>query len=457
MDIDTKSPYKTILSLAWPQLLMMFFHFWIGFLDVYVAGLIDKSVQAALGIVTQILFFLLIVAISFANGAVSTISQSIGANREIRAKRYASLCIIIAIFSGVILCVVGFLFRDKLTLLLGTPKEIFYICKYFLKVYALLIPVYYLFIVSNAIFRARKNVYVPLISIMIVTILNGILNFSLCFGYFNFPKMGFKGLPWATFISVSGGFLLNYTILLMDRWISKKFIPPFKWIKKFFPYLWKVSWPIGLNQLLWHFAYVILFSITATLPNKNLIALAAFTAGVRIESLLFLPAFAFNMTASILVGHFLGQGDFREAKEIAKKIWMLGVTSITFMSIILWFFIHPVSTILSDDIGVQLEVVNYLKYNIMAIPFTVTTMIFGGTFVGAGATKLNMICVGGSVWIIRVPLAYLLGHIILKEPTGIWISMLFSQIVQSIFMTGLFFKNIWGGYSMKKGISYGKI
>ncbi|GAB6161724.1 hypothetical protein JCM12298_08830 [Desulfothermus naphthae] len=147
------------------------------------------------------------------------------------------------------------------------------------------------------------------------------------------------------------------------------------------------------------------------------------------------------MTASILVGHFLGQGDFKEAKEVSRKIWMLGLTSITFMSIILWFFIHPVSAILSDDIGVQIEVVNYLKYNIMAIPFTVTTMIFGGTFIGAGATKLNMICVGGSVWIIRVPLAYLLGHIILKEPTGIWISMFFSQVVQAIFMTGLFFKN----------------
>ncbi|GAB6887352.1 MATE family efflux transporter [Desulfothermus okinawensis JCM 13304] len=435
----------------------MFFHFWIGFLDVYVAGLIDKNVQAALGIVTQILFFLLIVAISFANGSVSTISQSIGARKILRAKRYAALSLTISFVAGIILCILGLLFRDELAGVLGTPKEIFHICKYFLKIYTLLIPVYYLFIVSNAIFRARKKVYVPLISIMTVTILNGILNFTLCFGYFGIPKMGFKGLPWATFISVSSGFLLNYIILFTDRWISKKYIPNYRWIKSFFPYLWKVSWPIGLNQLLWHFAYVILFSITATLPNKNLVALAAFTAGVRIESILFLPAFAFNMTASILVGHFLGEGDFIQAKDVAKKIWIIGITSITFMSLILWIFIYPVSAILSHDISVQLEIVNYLKYNIIAIPFTVTTMIFGGSFVGAGATKLNMICVGGSVWLIRVPLAYLLGHVLLKEPTGIWVSMLCSQVIQSIFMTIIFFRNIWGNYAMKKEVSYGKI
>lgn len=131
MKIDSKSPYKTILSLAWPQLLMMFFHFWIGFLDVYVAGLIDKNVQAALGIVTQILFFLLIVAISFANGSVSTISQSIGARKILRAKRYAALSLTISFVAGIILCILGLLFRDELAGVLGTPKEIFHICKYF--------------------------------------------------------------------------------------------------------------------------------------------------------------------------------------------------------------------------------------------------------------------------------------------------------------------------------------
>ncbi len=450
MNIEKDSPYRTIISLAWPQLVMMFFHFWIGFLDVYVAGLIDKRVQASLGIVTQILFFLLIVAISFANGAVSTISQSLGAKREMRAKRYGTVCIEISLVAGVFLCGLGLTFRSQLTSLLGTPKELHAICEYFLKVYALLIPVYYLLIISNAIFRARKKVYIPMFSIMTVTILNGVLNFSLCFGYFNLPKMGFKGLPWATFISVSGGFLLNLFVLLKERWISGKYIPSFKWIKIFFPYLWKVSWPIGLNQLLWNFAYVMLFSITATLPKKNLIALAAFTAGVRIESILFLPAFAFNMTVSILVGHFLGKGDFKGARAIAIRTWVLGISSITLVGIFLWMFAPNVSSLLSKDVGVQLEIVNYLKYNILAIPFTVSTMIIGGSFVGAGATKFNMMCVGGSVWLVRVPLAYFLGHVVLREPTGIWIAMLCSQFVQSVVMAFIFLSNKWKDYAIRK-------
>ena len=207
MNIDKNSPYKSIISLAWPQFLMMFFHFWIGFLDVYVAGLLNSKVQASLGIVTQILFFLLIVAISFANGAVSTISQSIGAGRENRAKRFACVCMEVGLISGLILCTFGLFFKEQLVHVLKTPKEIYYITSYFLKVYVILVPVYYLFIVTNAIFRARKKVYIPLFSIMTVTILNGILNFCLCFGYWIFPKLGFKGLHGPLFFLCLLGFL----------------------------------------------------------------------------------------------------------------------------------------------------------------------------------------------------------------------------------------------------------
>ena len=452
MNIDKNSPYKAIISLTWPQFLMMFFHFWIGFLDVYVAGLLNSKVQASLGIVTQILFFLLIVAISFANGAVSTISQSIGAGRENRAKRFACVCMEVGLISGLILCTFGLFFREQLVHVLKTPKEIYYITSYFLKVYVILVPVYYLFIVTNAIFRARKKVYIPLFSIMTVTILNGILNFCLCFGYWIFPKLGFKGLPWATFFSVSAGFLVNIIVLSKDRWLLVKYIPSFKWVKKFFPYLWKVSWPIGLNQLLWNLAYVVLFSITASLPRKNIVALAAFTAGVRVESILFLPAFAFNMTASILVGHFLGEGDFKYARNVATKTWILGVSTISLMGLVLWFFLGDVSKILSKEILVQGEIVNYLRYNLAAIPFTASAMILGGTFVGAGATKFNMLSVGGSVWLFRVPLAYFLGHLILQDPTGIWISMLVSQVIQAIIMSILFFSNKWRKYSMKREV-----
>ena len=69
--------YKTIWRLAWPQVLMMFFHFLIGFVDVWVAGRLGRDVQACMGLITQALFFFLVVALAMANGSVAAISQSL--------------------------------------------------------------------------------------------------------------------------------------------------------------------------------------------------------------------------------------------------------------------------------------------------------------------------------------------------------------------------------------------
>lgn len=55
--------FTKIWRLAWPQTAMMFFHFLIGFIDVYVAGRLSDQVQASLGIITQTLFFLLMLSL----------------------------------------------------------------------------------------------------------------------------------------------------------------------------------------------------------------------------------------------------------------------------------------------------------------------------------------------------------------------------------------------------------
>ncbi|HCR14351.1 MAG TPA: MATE family efflux transporter, partial [Desulfovibrio sp.] len=63
--------YAAIWALAWPQILMMLLNFLIGIIDVYVGGRIDRETQAAIGVLTQAMFFFQVVASAVANGAVA--------------------------------------------------------------------------------------------------------------------------------------------------------------------------------------------------------------------------------------------------------------------------------------------------------------------------------------------------------------------------------------------------
>jgi putative MATE family efflux protein len=284
---------------------------------------------------------------------------------------------------------------------------------------------------------------------VLVTGLNTWADFGLCFGGYGLPRLGYMGLAWATLLSVCGGCLFNTLVLVWRGWLRLASFPPLRWIRKALPYLWRVAWPAGLMQVLWHTGYLVLFAITASLPREEVVALAAFAAGIRMESLLFLPAMAFNMTASILVGHYLGAKDVSGARSMGLRIWASGCVLISLLGAVLWVFVPDLAQLLSQRPEVEAEIVNYLHFNILAIPFTGTTMILGGVFIGAGATRFNMFAIGGTVWLVRLPLAYILGHLTLASATGIWAAMLISQMVQATLMFLLFSYKDWYRFSMQ--------
>ena len=446
----TRRPYRTIWKLAWPQLLMMLLHFFIGFADVKVAGMLDREVQASLGIITQSLFFFLIVAIAAANGAVAAISQSEGAGLPRRVQRYTGLCIQIALGAGLLFVVLGLPLKGLLLRALQVPESMFPVTEYFLEVYLLLLPPYYALIITNAVFRAQKRVLFPLYAMGIVTGVNAVMDFGLGLGLWGLPQLGFKGLAWATFGSVTAGAAFNLLLLARQGLLRRRSFAPWRWVKRALPYLFKVAWPAGLMQVVWHSGYLVLYAITASLPAGNVSALAGMSVGLRVESILFLPAFAFNMTAGILIGHYLGASDPDEAKRFGFRILGLGLVFIVPITIGIWQVLDPVVAFLAPDQGVAVDAGNYLFYNVLGVPFTLTTMILGGAFNGAGATLYNLVVMGTATWAVRLPLAWLLGHEVMGRAEGIWIAMLCSIVLQSAAMLYAYTSTNWQRFSMIK-------
>ena len=446
-----KGSYRTIWTLAWPQLLMMFFHFLIGFVDVWVAGRLGREVQASMGMITQALFFFLVVAIALANGSVAAISQSWGAGLMLRVKRYIGLGLEIGVCLGFVFLAAGLLLKDVLLDLLQLSDEVLPVAGYILQVFLYILPGYYLLIICNAMFRAQQKVMIPLYSMMIVTAVNTFGDFALGLGWWGFPKLGYKGLAWTTFAAVLCGVLFNLFILYRQGFLKRASFAPWRWIKRAWPYLFKVAWPAGLVQVVWHSAYLVLFAITAALPVGSVVALAGMSAGLRVESLLFLPGVAFNFTASILVGNCLGRGDVQGAKKIGYQVMLVALVSVSLLTIAMWQVIEPVAGFVAPDPEVSREAVNYLQYNMAAIPFLLVAMVLGGALTGAGATLYQMFGMGAASWLIRIPLAYILGHLVIQEATGVWMAMFISMVFQAGIMLYLYQFTNWANFAQKKG------
>ena len=428
---------------------MMFFHFTIGFVDVWVAGRLGRDVQACMGVITQALFFFLVVAMAFANGSVAAISQSAGAGLFRRVQRYVGLGLEVGAILGLVLFLTGLLARPLLFSVLNIPQGVEEVARYLFNVYLFILPAYYLFIISNAVFRARKQVMCPLYAMILVTTVNTLGDLGFGLGYFGLPDLGYKGLAWATFFSVLTGTLFNLLVLARTGALARKSFAPWKWVRCALPYLFKVAWPAGLMQLIWHSAYLLLFSITASLPTGEVVALAGMSAGLRVESLFFLPGFAFNFTAAILVGHYLGAGEPREAKVFGYRILGLAMVVVSVITALAWTWIDDIALFVAPDPAVHAVAVSYLHYNLAALPFVVVSMVLGGALSGAGATMYQMGVTGTSSWLIRLPLAWFLGHMFFKDAEGIWIAMFISMAIQSLAMLAVYQFAPWQRFAMR--------
>lgn len=444
------APYTAIWHLAWPQVVMMFFHFLIGFVDVWVAGRIDRETQACMGVLSQAMFFFMVVAVALANGSVAAISQSSGAGLPRRIKRFVGLSLCLGLTTGLIIFGLGLYFDRHFLRLLQIPAPVMPMAEYLLQVSLYILPGYYLFTISNAFFRAQKIVTIPLYSMILVTVINTMGDLGLGLGLWGLPNLGYKGIAWATFTSVLCGTVFNVLMMFRCGLLSPRSFAPWRWIRLALPYLVRVAWPAGLMQLVWHSAYMVLYAITASLPFDNIVAMAGMSAGIRIEALLFLPGIAFNFTASILVGHYLGQGRRAEAKRMGYRIMIVGVAAISLITGLLWMVIEPVTAFIAPDPQVQAEAVRYLAWNMAATPPLLAAMILGGAFTGAGATMYQAVIFGSAAWLVRLPLAYLLGHVVLQSAQGVWIAMFVSVLIQCGTMFYFYQYKDWYQFTLRK-------
>ncbi len=437
-----------IWNLAWPQILMMFLFFCVGFTDVWAAGRISAGVQAAFGLISQCITFLLVVSMAASSGAMATISQSIGAGRMARARRYVALITMGGFVAGIVVAMLALALEGPLLAILMIPKDIEPIAVTILHISLYTLPANYMLATTGVIFRATRYVLPPVLVVGVVFTANLIGNLGFGLGYFGLPAYGYVGLAWSTFVSVAIGAALNCFFLARKGWLNKEDIPGWRWIRIGSVYLYKVALPAGASHIMWHTGYLLLFVIAASLPYDSVNALAGLTAGMRVEALLFLPGLAFNMTVSVLVGNYLGAGQREEAKSIAVKITALGVGCMSVVAIFLWPFISNLAAVLSDVPAAIGYTESYLRYNLVSTPFSACSMILGGVMVGAGATRYNLRVFGTCFWLVRLPVAWIFGHYIWRDASGIFMAMLVSQIFQSALMLWVLFRIDWTCFSM---------
>ncbi len=442
VDLTTGGTWKNIWFMTWPMLLVMFFNFLVGITDIYVAGFLGPEIQAIVGFVGQLYFFIIIAADAISIGIVVILSRAVGAGKFQDALSVARQSLLFGVACALALTLPGLFLKDQIISLAGFSGNVREIAVDFFVIYVFALAPNYIVILSNAIFRAGGDVRLSLIAMFFVSLINVALDFLLVFGFFSFNGMGYRGIALATAVSMSAGTVICLFLLRKSRW-KDIFSGTWRVSTDLIRRLFILSWPIALIHISWNTGNIIIYNILSRLQDVSITAMAALTNGLRIEAIIYLPVFALNMAASVLTGQNLGAGAPERAERIGWKISLSGVALISLLALTVFIWAEEISSPFAKDQHVLAETVRYLRITMLSEPFMAISVILAGCLMGAGDTKGTMFVIVSALWIIRLPLAYILAVVAGYGALGVWLAMIISMFVQGIAMTVRFRSGRW--------------
>lgn len=430
---DLRSFASESWAQCWPMTLIMFFDFLVGITDIYIAGRVGKEIQATYGFVIQLYFIFTVIANALTVGTVAVVSQLFTSDSKEKLSQAIYSTMVSTIAAGLILGLAGVSLTPALVGFVNIPHELKPYAIELARIYAAGLLFSYIVINSNGVLRACKRVKTSLKTMALVCGMNVVLNFTFVFH----TPLGFRGIALATAVSLCVGSMVNLFHMRamtrggkhFSRWVAGRIV--------------SIGWPTGLLQVLWQLNSMAVFLILSALPTQSVEILAALTAGLRIESAIYLPAFAFNMANAVIVGNLMGGKRRTDAFRGGIVTAVMGVVVVSLLTLMVILNARWIAALLSNNPTVIAETVKYVYISMLSEPIMAWGIILGGGLNGSGDTKWVMVIVALSVWLVRVPLAYLCVVVMGYGALSVWWVMNFSQVVMAFLMTRRYLGRKW--------------
>jgi len=320
-------------------------------------------------------------------------------------------------------------------------QQVFEAARTYLNAYSLVLIPYSVSIIANALFRAIGDSKKPLIVVSTMTAINITLDVLLVVYQWPVKGLGVVGMAWAGLIAALAGatlslFLIRQSILspcLGQIWPVHRDI-----LRR----LSAIGLPSAFQRLGWTLSVFVVFFILDKCQN-SVAALASWTIGMRVESLIYMPLMALSLAVSSIIGQNLGANETDRAIQAGWRVTNIGIVMMVILGFGLFAFAGPVARSMSTDIGTIAYTTSYLRINCLAEPFLALAMVLTGALQGAGDTKSPMWFTIITNWLVRLPLAYFLAIALHLGPEGVWWAMTTSILLQAVLVTWRFHSKAW--------------
>ncbi|EGO63889.1 MATE family efflux transporter [Acetonema longum] len=392
-----------ILSLSWPVVLEMTGVMLVGLIVTAMVGQLGAVSLAAVGLATVVQMSAAMVFAAAGTGAAAIIAREAGARQWETVRRITGQAITLALIFGLFLAAIGYLGAELIFQLVDADPSVAQLAGSLLKIVFLVSPTFLVMSVGCAILRGVGRTRDSFLISLLNNGLNIAISYLAIFGI-GLPAAGVYGAAWGIVSGqVTGG--IAAVVMLMHQPLIRLSL---KDMTVYRPddvrRILRISLPAGMEQLAMQGGRV---AFTFLLAGVGPVQFAAHQIAMQVESISFLPGFAFSVAAMTLVGQSLGRHIPHRAEQYARLTRTMAIGLMSGLGFVFIFFSQPLTRLFIQDPAVIAWGSACVMIAAAEQPTLALYYVMAGALRGAGDTKWPMYVTAVGVWLVRIPLVYL--------------------------------------------------
>ena len=420
------------------------------YIDAGMVGSLGAEPSAAIGLVEPATWLIFSLVSAVTMGFSVQVAHFIGANDFPKARAVMRHGYVFGLCFSLLMLLIAFLIGPRLPIWLGGGTDIQHDAMVYFLIFSCITPFHLIEYMSGAMLKVAGDMRRPSMMAILMCVLDVIFNYFLIFPTRTISLFGIELTMPGFGAGVAGaalGSLLAFVCIALPLAYYAIFRSPilaWKQDTERFSWRWQCIWnalkisaPMGLQYLLMNGAQLVSTMIVAPLGN---IAIAAHSFAITAESLCYMPGYGISEAATTLVGQSVGADRRDLHRSFAWMTVFLGMIVMAFMGVVMYIFAPEMIGLLSPVTAIQDLGTSVLRIEAFAEPFFAAAIVAYSVCVGAGDTlKPSMINLG-SMWLIRLTLAYCLAS--QYGLRGVWFAMAVELSLRGMMFIFYLFKRL---------------
>ncbi len=435
--MGTKPVGNLLVGMAFPIMCSMIVQALYNIIDSAFVSQLGQDALNAVNLVFPIQNLMIAVAVGTAVGVNAVLSRKLGQKDYDSANEVANLGVFLALMSGVVFAIFGWLFSDKFMAMFTDNAQMARNGAVYMRVCTTFSFAIFTEIVLERVIQVTGKTVYQMIIQMTGAVVNIVLDPILIFGYFGLPKMGVKGAAVATVIGQITAMILGFIINAWKNHEVKLSTLIFKPRLKPIIEIYKIGFPAILMQSIG--------SVMILFMNKILISLsdgAVWVFGIffKLQSFVFMPVFGITNALVPIVGYNYGAENKERIIKAIKIGTLLAVSVMGFGTLLFWSvprFLLGMFSPTEDLIALGVPALRILS---VCYVFAGISIVLSSAFQALGEGMFSLIMSIVRQLLIVLPVAYVLA-VTLGLP-AVWYALPVSEILCT-FLAIFFYKRVY--------------